>query len=312
MTYKLKSIFTLLIFLTSVFILYGQQSLELKVGSYNIRYDNQGDRDKGDGWEHRLPVISSIIHWEDVDVFGAQEVLAHQLEGMLEELPAYDAYGIGRDDGKKKGEYAPVFFKKEKFTLLDSGSFWLSETPETPSKGWDASLPRICSWVHLKEKTTGETFWYFNLHLDHRGIKAREESCLLVLEKMKEIVGEGTAFLTGDFNVDQHTDMYDVLHDSQWIYDAYETADKRMAWNGTFNAFDDQLWTESRIDHIFTTENVQVSHYAVLTETYRSDEGEKEDVRKGDFPEEYSFKKYKSRLPSDHFPIFARVSLQLN
>lgn len=188
--------------------LLGQQDLDLKIGSYNIRYDNEGDRENGDSWDDRLPVIVSLLEWEDVDVFGAQEVLVDQLDDMKEKLKDYDAYGVGRDDGKEKGEFAPVFYKTDKFTLLDSGDFWLSETPEKPSKGWDAALPRICSWVKLEEKDTGKKFWFFNLHMDHVGIQAREKSSELVVEKIKEMAGDETAFLTGDFNVDQNNEIY--------------------------------------------------------------------------------------------------------
>ncbi len=298
-----------------VFILVGvyghaawaQQALELKVGSYNIRYDNNGDREKGNGWEHRLPVVVSIIQWEDVDVLGLQEVLVHQLKGLREGLSDYGSFGVGRDDGLEKGEFAPIFFKKNKFELLDSGVFWLSENPDKPSKGWDAALPRICTWVHLKERNTAKDFWFFNLHMDHVGIKAREESSHLVLRKMKELAGEKSVFLTGDFNVDQNNAIYQILQGSGYVKDSYEVAKVKHAWTGTFNAFDNDLWTASRIDHIFVSNDVTVSNYAVLTETFRSKTEAQEEVKKGDFPKELSFKKYISRLPSDHFPILSRV-----
>lgn len=305
---KKTSLIIFLPFLISFHTLIAQQKLDLKVGSFNIRYDNEGDQKAGNAWEDRLPVITSILRWEDVDVFGAQEVLKHQLEDMKKELPAYAGYGVGRGDGKDEGEFEPIFYKKDKFDLLASGSFWLSETPDKPSIGWDARLPRVASWVKLKEKTSGKEFWFFNLHMDHIGIKAREESSHLVLKKMKEIAGNGTAFLTGDFNVDQNNKIYDILQKSGYIVDSYEEAEDRMDFIGTFNAFNDQLWTESRIDHIFTTLDVSVSQYAVRTDTYRSKVKKAENVKEGDFPKELSFKGYRARLPSDHFPIFSKVS----
>lgn len=292
--------------------LLGQQDLDLKIGSYNIRYDNEGDRENGDSWDDRLPVIVSLLEWEDVDVFGAQEVLVDQLDDMEEKLKDYDAYGVGRDDGKEKGEFAPVFYKTDKFTLLDSGDFWLSETPEKPSKGWDAALPRICSWVKLEEKDTGKKFWFFNLHMDHVGIQAREKSSELVVEKIKEMAGDETAFLTGDFNVDQNNEIYTILEGSDILFDSYNEASKKMAWNGTFNAFDDQIWTDSRIDHIFVTEDVSVAHYAVLLETYRKISDTDKEVKKGDFPEELSSKDTEARLPSDHFPIFSKIQVPID
>ena len=290
----------------------GQKFLDLKVGSYNIRYDNKGDRDKGNGWEHRLPVILSILEWESPDFFGAQEVLAHQLADMQNGLPDYVAYGVGRDDGKDKGEAVPVFYRKDRFDHLDQGTFWLSESPEVPSRGWDAALPRVCSWVKLKEKNTGKLIYFFNLHLDHIGTKAREQSMYVVLRKIKEIAKGETVFLTGDFNVDQHNEIYGILQNSGLVFDSYEKTQHKMAWNGTFNAYDTHLFTDSRIDHIFVTADVSVSHYAVFTETYRSKKDDVDDIKKGDFPAELSFKPYEVRLPSDHFPVFIKARLPLD
>jgi len=286
-----------------------QSPLTLKVGSYNIRYDNKWDREADNSWDDRLPVIASIIEWEDVDVFGAQEVLVDQLADMDHALSGYANYGIGRDDGKEEGEYAPVFYKKDKFKLLDSGTFWLSETPDKPSKGWDAALPRICSWVQLEEKESGQTLWFFNLHMDHVGIKAREESSKLVVEKIEEMTAGEPVFLTGDFNVDQKNEIYDILEGAEGLKDSFNEAEHKMAWNGTFNAFDSELWTDSRIDHIFVSKDIKVTHYAVLLETYRTKLSE-EEIKKGDFPEELSSQPAKVRLPSDHFPIFARTVIE--
>lgn len=300
-----------IVFFLFSFSLHAQQ-LELKVGSYNIRYDNQEDREQGNSWTSRLPVLSSLLRWESPDVFGAQEVLADQLQDMKAVLPDYAVYGVGRADGKEKGEYAPIFFKKDKFELLKSGEFWLSETPEKPSKGWDAALPRICTWVKLAEKNTGKEFWFFNLHMDHVGVKARKNSSKLVLRKIKELAQGESSLLTGDFNVDQHNANYDILNDADLLEDAYEIADDKMAWNGTFNAFKAKLWTDSRIDHIFVTKGVSVSNYAVMTETYRSENKEAKPTREGDAPEEIKFKKYDVRLPSDHFPIFAKIKMNLD
>ena len=132
-------------------------------------------------------------------------MLLHQLKDMKEALPGYDYIGVGRDDGKDKGEHSAIFYRTDKFDIVEKGDFWLSETPDVPSKGWDAVLPRICSWGHFKCKDTGFEFLFFNLHMDHIGKKARVESAFLVQEKMKEL-GRGKnlpAILTGDFNVDQ-------------------------------------------------------------------------------------------------------------
>lgn len=309
---KHRTIFSFLcccfMLLTSV-IAPAQNKIHLTVGSYNIRYDNEGDRKAGNGWDHRVPVITSLIGFVDYDVFGAQEVLSNQLNDLKKLLPGYEYVGVGRDDGKAAGEFAPIFFKKDKFRKLKTGVFWLSETPDRPSKGWDAALPRICTWVQLEEVTTSRKLWYFNLHMDHVGMKAREESSKLVIKKMRELAQDDAAILTGDFNVDQHNEIYSLLEKSDFIHDSFTLAPAKFAWNGTFNAYDNNLWTDSRIDHVFVTAAVKVKHYAVLTESYRSKKENHEEVKKGDFPKELSFKQYDTRLPSDHFPVVVKLAL---
>ena len=154
-----------------------------------------------------------MVQYHDFDIFGTQECFLHQLKDMKEALPGYDYIGVGRDDGKDKGEHSAIFYRTDKFDIVEKGDFWLSETPDVPSKGWDAVLPRICSWGHFKCKDTGFEFLFFNLHMDHIGKKARVESAFLVQEKMKEL-GRGKnlpAILTGDFNVDQTHQSYDAL-----------------------------------------------------------------------------------------------------
>lgn len=287
---------------------HAQDAIALKVASYNIRYDNKGDKDNGNGWESRLPVIASLIKYNAFDILGCQEVLSHQLEDLKQQLPEYTFIGVGRDDGQLEGEFAPIVFKSDRFSLIDSGVMWLSETPHTPSKGWDAALPRICTWARLEDKASGKRLWFFNLHLDHVGLQAREESCKLVLQRMRNVVGDDEVLWTGDFNVDQSNSIYDIIQGSDYVSDAYELASLRYAHNGTFNAFDPNLWTDSRIDHIFVSKAITVQKYAVLLDTYRSAEDQK-DIKKGDFPSELSFKNYKARLPSDHFPVVAEVTI---
>lgn len=303
-----KFLTTLVLLLISVTLLQAQQ-LDLTIGSYNIRYDNAGDQAKGNGWAQRLPVVSSLIQFIDYDVLGCQEVLVNQLEDLKKNLPEYGYVGVGRDDGKQAGEFAPIFYKKDKFIILDSGEFWMSQTPDKPSRGWDAALPRICTYVHLKEKKTGKKLWYFNLHMDHVGVKAREESSKLVINKIKAMLKQDeVAVLTGDFNVDQNNPIYNILEESGIVRDSYNLAPFKFAWTGTFNAYDTNLFTESRIDHVFVTEHMNVKKYAVLTESYRASKEASQDIKKGDFPKELSFKDYEAKLPSDHFPIIVKAS----
>ena len=144
--------------LCGVSILNAQQ---LNVASYNVRNSNPNDAKAGNGWEQRCPVLTQLITFHDFDIFGAQEVKHNQLEDMLNALPQYSYIGVGRDDGKTKGEYAPVFYRKDKFKLLKSGNFWLSEDTSKPNKGWDAAYTRICTWGEFKDITGKFRFWFF-------------------------------------------------------------------------------------------------------------------------------------------------------
>lgn len=300
----MKKIAITLLFIFSSIVLFSQN---LVVGSYNIRNDNEGDRNNGNGWDKRCSVIANQIEFYEFDVWGAQEVLHNQLNDLIEELPKYAYVGVGRDDGKTAGEYAPIFYKKEKIKMLNEGHFWLSDNTEYPNKGWDAVLPRICTWAHFQDLKTKKKFWFFNLHMDHVGVEARSNSAKLILTKIKEMCKKEPVILTGDFNVDQKSDSYAVLHNSGVFHDSYEVAKISYALNGTFNAFDTNLMTDSRIDHVFVSPSFTVHKYGVLTDTYRSPKNESKKIQKGDFPKEVSFKDYESRLPSDHFPILVEL-----
>ena len=188
--------------------------------SYNLRNANSADSLQGDGWGNRCPIIARLVQFHEFDIFGTQEGLRHQLDSLKTSLPKYDYIGVGRNDGKKEGEHAAIFYRIDKFELLEHGDFWLSETPEKPSVGWDAVLPRICTWGHFKYKDTGFEFLFFNLHMDHIGKQARVESALLVQQKMKEIGENLPAILTGDFNVDQTHRSYLALTESGILRDA--------------------------------------------------------------------------------------------
>lgn len=296
----MKKLICILLISSFVVQLHAQQ---LRVASYNIRYDNKGDAAEGNGWEQRLPYMAALIQFNDFELMGAQEVMHHQLNDLLASLPGYAYVGIGRDDGKTKGEYAPIFYKTERLGLITSGHFWLSEITDRPNKGWDAALPRICTWAKFEDKASGITFYHFNLHMDHIGVEARKQSAALVLEKAKEIAGDEPVLLTGDFNVDQESDSYQLITASGELRDAYEAAQVRYAPNGTFNAFEVNYRTQSRIDHIFVSRSVQVDRYGILTDTYHGEAMDSTSVQSGNFPKEYSFKKSQARLPSDHYPV---------
>ena len=305
----MKKCFILLAVMLMAFSVSAQ---DLVVGSYNIRNSNSGDTKNGNGWERRCPVICDQVEWVGFDVFGLQEVKHNQLEDMLAGLPDYDYEGVGRDDGKQAGEYSPILYKKERFKKLEGGTFWISETPEKVGvKGWDAALPRICSYVHLQDKVTKKRFWFFNLHMDHIGVEARREGAKLIAKKITEMCGKEPAFVTGDFNVDQDNEAYRTIINTGVLEDSYELAEKKFATTGTFNSFDSNLFTESRIDHIFVTEHVTVNNYAVLTDGYWTPNEKSNQSRKGNAaPQEINFSPYEHRCPSDHYPIAAKITFK--
>ena len=283
-------------------------SAQMLVGSYNIRYKNAQDSLRGDLWAKRCQVICDQVNFMSPDIFGAQEVLYPQLQDMLRGLDGYDYIGVGRDDGKQAGEYAAIFYKKNRVRLLSQGNFWLSETPEQPGLGWDAACIRICTWGKFKNLRTKKKFYYFNLHMDHVGIQARREAAKLVVARIKEIAKGAPVVLTGDFNVDQYDEIYRIFTDSGVLKDSYVSARLRFAENGTFNSFKSDLFTKSRIDHIFVSPQTRVEAYGVLTNSYWvPDTMTAPSQKASDAPQEISFQRYQRRLPSDHYPVFVRL-----
>ena len=278
------------------------------IGTYNIRYDNKGDVKAGNSWERRAPVVANLIRFHDFDLLGTQEGLPNQMEELCKLLGDYGCSMHGRDDGKHAGEHIGIFFKKDKYELLEDGCFWISATPNQAGKGWDAQLPRICGWAKLKRKADGKTLFVFNTHLDHRGKEARSQGAALILKKIEEIAKQETVYLMGDFNSDQHSEAYQALAASSRFADTYETAKIRFAPNGTANKFDVNAMTESRIDHIFVGEDTTVKRYGVLTDSYRVPKTvDPAESQSGNFPKEVTFEEYEGRLPSDHFPVLVET-----
>jgi len=278
------------------------------IGTYNLRYANHGDSLHGNGWGQRLPVIAGIVRFHDFDIFGTQEGLYHMLEGLRDSLPGYAYIGIGRDDGKHAGEHSAIFYKTDKFKLLDHGDFWLSQTTDRPNKGWDAVLPRICTWGKFREVSTGFVFYMFNLHMDHVGVTARAESSKLILAKVKAMQVGTPVILTGDFNVDQTNEGYRLINESGVLRDCYELSPVRLATNGTFNNFRADGKTDSRIDHIFVSRQFFVERYGILTDTYRlANDSTTAGESMANAPGEIRMRKFTARTPSDHFPVMAAV-----
>lgn len=287
----------------------GAQSFN--VGQFNMRYDSMKDRERGDGWDSRAQHVYDLVNYEGWDIFGAQEVLHNQVMDLVNNLDGYDYVGVGRNDGKQKGEYAPIFYKKNRMKCLQSGHFWISETPDVAgAKGWDASHCRICTWGQFEDKTTKWKFWFFNLHMDHRGVVARREGAKLVLSKIKELCGDEPYILTGDFNVDQYSEPYAVVMESGMLKDTYHAAKHRMAETGSMNYFNPIFSTDCRIDHIFVSPKFNVHEYGMLTHSYwRPLEKISRKARKAIAEGVEGVVQHERKVISDHYPISSRVEL---
>jgi len=253
--------------------------------TYNIRLDIASDGDNA--WPHRRSALTGLVAYYAPDLVGMQEVLLNQKQAVEADLPAYQFVGVARDDGKDKGEFSPLGFRRDRFALVTSGTFWLSPTPGTPSKGWDAALPRIASWARLKDKASLRMLLVVNTHFDHIGTTARIESA----KQIRRWIGDNrktgeTVVLMGDFNSPAtspaHSAIVDdapgqiALHDTLAI-----SRTPHFGPLGTFTGFKIGQLDPSPIDHIFVGEGVTVLRHATLTQQTGG------------------------RLPSDHYPVLA-------
>lgn len=259
-----------------------QQEATLTLATYNVRLDVAVDG--ANAWPHRKEMVRDLVRYHGFDVFATQEALPGQV-AYLAAMPEYAHVGVGRDDGKHAGEHAAIFFRRDRFELLRAGDFWLSETPDRPSKGWDATCcNRIVSWAELRDRPSGVRFVFFSVHFDHQGEVARRESAKLLLARMRAIAGDAPVVVAGDFNSTPDTEQIGTLRAA--LRDAYEaSATPAYGPVGTFNNFriDDPL--DRRIDYIFVSHHVTVLSYAALT-----------DSRHG-------------RFPSDHLPVVIRARI---
>lgn len=256
---------------------------EIKVMSYNIRLSSGTiEADSIYHWEHRKQASLELMHQEQPTVFGLQEACPDQMDYMVENLPEYGYIGVGRDDGKRKGEFMSIFYKKDEVELIDGGTFWLSQTPDQVTKGWDAACFRTCTWTILKKKDTGKKFVYLNTHLDHKGQEARKESIKLIVAKAEELTGgKLPVFITADFNSPTTNEIFKPMQSA--MKDARVEApitDER----GTLNC-----WGTTPpgvvIDHIF----------------FRGAEAQKFEVLRD--------KDYGAPYVSDHYPVMLTAIL---
>lgn len=249
----------------------------MRIMSFNVLCGGPDGRE----WPGRTPLVTRAIRKYDPDTLGVQEAHIGWMHALCGCLPEYDYVGVGRDDGKEGGEFSAVFYKKEKYELLNSGSFWLSETPEQPGKGWDAACIRICSWAKLREKETGKEFVHLNTHLDHRGAVAMQKGAELVAERGCAISGDSPAFFTGDFNVTPDSAPYRTVLDAGFT--DCRTAATRTDDAATYHNFERPGFAGDVIDYVFFKGDVDVKKFAVIRDRIDGD------------------------LPSDHYPVYADV-----
>ncbi|SDM13882.1 endonuclease/exonuclease/phosphatase family protein [Chryseobacterium taihuense] len=225
-------------------------SQNLKVMSFNIRLNL--DSDKENSWTNRKQDAIDLLNYYQPDYFGVQEALPEQMKDIKNGMKNYDYVGVGRDDGKDKGEFSALFYDTEKLQVLKSGTFWLSETPEKPSKGWDAAYNRICTYAFFKDKKSKKEFLAMNIHFDHVGNVARVKSADLILKKAKEMNPKNLpVILSGDFNLTEESEPVKIL--SAQLKDTYYHSEKKhYGPAGTFTGFNINEIPQNRIDYIFT------------------------------------------------------------
>ena len=224
-------------------------SQTVNVMSYNIKYDNK--HDSVNNWELRKEKMVELIQYYNADFIGLQESLLHQHSYLKQELGHFNLIGVGRDDGKDKGEFSPILFNHNKYKLIKSSTFWLSETPGTPSTGWDAALNRVCTYGLFEDIVSKKKIWIFNTHFDHVGNEARSKSTRLIVKKINELNSHNyPVVLMGDLNLTPEKEPIQFLKST--LKDAKEISKSSFYGpNGTYNGFKNDI-INVRIDYIFT------------------------------------------------------------
>ncbi|MGB4959419.1 MAG: endonuclease/exonuclease/phosphatase family protein [Saprospiraceae bacterium] len=271
-----------MLFIISINAVHGQS---FKAMTYNIRLDVASDGENR--WSQRKDYFISQVKFYEPDVMGIQEALPHQVTEMAEVLTGYSYIGTGRD-GIGKGESSNIFYKTERMELKASGTFWLSETPDIISKGWDAALNRVCTYGLFKDKKSKKTFWVFNTHLDHMGEVARTKSIELILSKISMLNSKNyPVMFMGDLNSEPNTEriiaLKKVMDDSRNV-----SIELPFGPSGTFNGFKHHEPVTKMIDYIFVSKSskIKVKKYAVLSDS--------KDLR----------------YPSDHLPVYVELIIK--
>lgn len=263
----------------------GSQSAPIGVMSFNIRYGTANDGENA--WPARRDMLFDVIREQQADVAGLQEALAFQLDEILAAAPAYALIGVGRDDGKRKGEYAPILYRRDRFHVAEAGTFWLSDTPDAvASRSWGNRITRICTWARLVDRD-GSAFWMFNVHLDHESQASRERSAALLRARIdaRPFPSE-PVIVTGDFNAGEANTAVATMTAGGAFVDAFRVLHPSETTVGTFTGFKAGQVTGDKIDYIFVQPTVRVLSAAILRTS-----------RDG-------------RYPSDHFPVVATIQFE--
>ncbi len=267
-----------------------QPDAELSLLSFNIRYGAAPDG--ANAWANRADFVAGVIREAGADVVGLQEALRGQLDHLAAALPRYAEVGVGRDDGRTRGEHATILYDRARFAVDESGTFWLSETPETPgSMHWGNRITRICTWARLVEKATGRAVYVYNTHLDHESQQSRERSVRLIAERIGARTHTDPAVVMGDFNAGEENPAVLLLLGGTGVppvpmfQDSFRALHPDEDEVGTFNAFRLGNTGGAKIDYVFVPAEADVLEAAII----RTE-------REG-------------RYPSDHFPVFARIRL---
>jgi endonuclease/exonuclease/phosphatase family metal-dependent hydrolase len=262
----------------------------LTVMSFNIRYGTANDGENH--WKQRREFLLDVTREAGADLIGLQEALDGQIRELLEALPHYAVVGVGRDDGRTRGEYAAILYRRDRFRVSDAGTFWFSDTPEViASRSWGNSITRICTWARFVDRD-GRAFWHYNVHLDHQSQPSRERSTALLAERIAaRRVPEEPAIVTGDFNAGETNPAVTRLTAPQgdvpaMYLDTFRVRHPDEKTAGTFNGFKFGTTTGDKIDYVFVPPGTEVLDAAIIR-TSRDD-----------------------RYPSDHFPVIARIVLR--
>lgn len=253
----------------------------MRIMSFNIRCTSVGN----DSWQDRIGIVSQTMLDSEADSIGVQEATTEWMATLRTTVSEkYACVGVGRDDGIDKGEHSAIFYLKDKYDLEDSGTFWLSETPDVPSKGWDGAFNRICTWAVLVNKETGKKYIHLNSHFDHVGVQARKNSVDLIIDKARAYSDIPVVF-TADMNVEEGSDNYKQFVDSGILNDTKYLAPDTMSYC-TYHDTKPQKHEKDIIDYVMINDGFQAISYKVVTEGIDG------------------------RYVSDHFPVYADIVMK--